>query len=162
LNPRMLIAHALASICSTSTPGAIRRTSGMFEAPDLRISSCVMTNIAEAACESFCSFLDTEVTVILGAWPAASRIRTDNSTKPMANFPALQDTPQRAVLRHPSLTKFLPTRGSRFRRPQFRESGIAAVRRIAGHSTSSQQDSRSCTTCRETELDLAVLQQNFP
>src|ERR1700691_1822000 len=42
----------------------MRSKSGIFVAPDRRISSCVITKIAAAACDSFCSFLETEVTWI--------------------------------------------------------------------------------------------------
>src|SRR5580658_4844224 len=43
-------------------PGTIRRRSGIFVAPEPAISSAVITNIAEATRESFCSFFETEVT----------------------------------------------------------------------------------------------------
>ena len=61
-NPRTLIAQVFALICATFTPGTIRSRSGMFVAPERRISSFVITKIAAATRDSFCSFFDTEVT----------------------------------------------------------------------------------------------------
>jgi hypothetical protein len=40
----------------------MRNKSGIFVAPDLWMSSCVITNAAAAVRDSFCSFLDTDVT----------------------------------------------------------------------------------------------------
>ncbi len=51
LNPRTLIAHALASICSTLTPGAMRSRSGMLVAPERRMSSELITKTAAAVCD---------------------------------------------------------------------------------------------------------------
>src|SRR5436853_6717212 len=42
----------------------MRNRSGMFVAPELWISALVMTKIAAGTWDSFCSFLDTEVTWI--------------------------------------------------------------------------------------------------
>jgi len=61
-NPRIEMAQVVAVICATFTPGTIRSKSGMFSAPELRISSAPMTNTAEAVCESFSSVRETEVT----------------------------------------------------------------------------------------------------
>jgi hypothetical protein len=58
----MLIAHALASIWTTLTPGTMRSRSGMLVAPDRRISSRFRTKTAAAARDSLCSFFETEVT----------------------------------------------------------------------------------------------------
>jgi hypothetical protein len=62
LKPRELISHVFPLICATSSPGTMRRTSGMFVAPEVRISSRVMTKIADAIRDNFCSFFETEVT----------------------------------------------------------------------------------------------------
>src|SRR6266571_957464 len=56
------MAQVLALIWATSTPGTIRSRSGRFVAPERPISSWVMTNIAVATCDIFCSFFETEVT----------------------------------------------------------------------------------------------------
>src|ERR1700744_2697577 len=56
------MAHVFALICATSTPGTIRNKSGIFVAPERRMSSCVITKTAEAMRESFCSVFDTDVT----------------------------------------------------------------------------------------------------
>src|SRR6202158_2995593 len=42
----------------------MRNKSGIFVAPERWMSSCVMTKIAAAACDIFCSFLETDVTSI--------------------------------------------------------------------------------------------------
>src|ERR1035441_3382813 len=61
----MLTAHWLESICATSTPGAIRRTSGMLVAPERRMSSWLITKTAAPVLDSVCSFFETEVTSML-------------------------------------------------------------------------------------------------
>jgi hypothetical protein len=40
----------------------MRNKSGIFVAPDLWMSSCVITNTAAAVRDNFCPFFDTEVT----------------------------------------------------------------------------------------------------
>src|SRR5580704_6319603 len=40
----------------------MRNRSGMFKAPELRMSSWVITKIAAATCDNFCSFFEAEVT----------------------------------------------------------------------------------------------------
>ena len=63
LNPRMLMAQAFESTRATSTPGAMRRRSGMFIMPDRRISSCVITKTAAPALErAWSASSETEVT----------------------------------------------------------------------------------------------------
>src|SRR6266571_4106759 len=56
------MAQVLPLICATSNPGTIRSKSGTFVAPERQISSWVMTKMAAAVLESFCSFFETEVT----------------------------------------------------------------------------------------------------
>ena len=72
LSPRALMAHVLASICATSSPGTMRSRSGMLVAPERAMSAAVMTNIAEAVRDIFCSVLDTEVTLV---FMRSSRLR---------------------------------------------------------------------------------------
>src|ERR1700733_2866753 len=72
----MLMAQRFASTRATSTPGAKRRRSGIFVAPDRRMSSCVITKIAAPVFESFCSFLETEVTCM---FIRSSRLAWDRS-----------------------------------------------------------------------------------
>src|SRR3989440_967020 len=62
LNPRALMAHWRESTCATWRLVARRRTSGRLEAPERRMSSCVMTWMAEAACASLSGRFETEVT----------------------------------------------------------------------------------------------------
>src|SRR6266852_734905 len=62
LKPRADIAHVLPLICATSNPGTMSNRSGMFVAPERRMSPWVMTKIAAATWDIFCSFLETEVT----------------------------------------------------------------------------------------------------
>src|SRR6266511_3790935 len=62
LNPRALIAHWRESTCATCRLVARRRASGRLEAPERRMSSCVMTWMAEAACDSLSGRFETEVT----------------------------------------------------------------------------------------------------
>ena len=62
LKPRMLMAHLLELIWATSTPGTMRSKSGTLFAPERTMSSLVMTKIAAAVLEIFCSFFETEVT----------------------------------------------------------------------------------------------------
>jgi hypothetical protein len=57
------MAHVLGSIGATSAPGTMRNRSGMLVAPERAMSAAVMTNIAEAVRDIFCSVLDTEVTL---------------------------------------------------------------------------------------------------
>ena len=64
LSPRALMAHVLASICATSNPGTMRSRSGILVAPERAMSAAVITNIAEAVRDIFCSVLDTEVTLV--------------------------------------------------------------------------------------------------
>jgi hypothetical protein len=63
-SPRALIAQLFALICATSSPGTIRNKSGMFVAPDRRMSSCVITNTATAVRDNVCSLFETDVTSI--------------------------------------------------------------------------------------------------
>jgi hypothetical protein len=62
LNPRTLTAHVLALIRATSSPGTILSRSGILVAPERRMASGVITKTADAACESFCSVFETDVT----------------------------------------------------------------------------------------------------
>src|SRR3989454_9564468 len=62
LNPRALIAHWRESTCATSRFEAKRNASGRLVAPERRMSSWVITWIAEAACDSFSGRLETDVT----------------------------------------------------------------------------------------------------
>ena len=64
LNPRALMAQVLALICATSSPGTMRSKSGILVAPERRMSSWVITKIAAATCDNFCSFFETEVTSV--------------------------------------------------------------------------------------------------
>src|SRR3569833_43074 len=64
LNPRMLIAHELALICATLTPGTTRRRSGILLVPERRISSSEITKIAAPVLETDSSLRETEVTRI--------------------------------------------------------------------------------------------------
>src|SRR5580704_7114043 len=70
-NPRIATDQWFPSICATSTPGAIRSASGMLVAPDLRMSSCVITKIAAGVCRTFCGSFETVVTWTL---PSSSRL----------------------------------------------------------------------------------------
>src|SRR5450631_628448 len=95
LKPRAETAQLLALICDTSSPGTIRNRSGIFLAPERWISSCVMTKIAAAACDNFCSFLETEVTSIFirssmlrsvrsagFCWDQAGTVKHNDNTRP--------------------------------------------------------------------------------
>src|ERR1700678_3422222 len=77
----MVTAQVLLSICATSTPGTMRRTSGMLVAPDRRISSWLITKTEAAVRASFCSFLETEVT---GVFSNCSRLASANPDCPQA------------------------------------------------------------------------------
>jgi hypothetical protein len=55
------MAQVFALIWATSIPGTIRNRSGMFRAPDRRMSSDVMTKIAAGVRDSFSAFFETEV-----------------------------------------------------------------------------------------------------
>src|ERR1035438_2667445 len=57
------MAQALASICSTSTPGAMRSRSGMLVAPERRMSSRLITKTAAAVRERLFSLFETDVTL---------------------------------------------------------------------------------------------------
>ena len=57
------MAQVLALICATSTPGTMRSKSGILVAPERRMSSAVITKMAEAVRESVCDVLETEVTL---------------------------------------------------------------------------------------------------
>src|SRR5580658_27474 len=72
----MLMAHVLALICATSSPGTMRNKSGILVAPDRRMSSGVMTKTAEAVRESGCSVFATEVTRI---FIKSSRLASERS-----------------------------------------------------------------------------------
>jgi len=61
LSPRAVTAQALALICATSMPGAMRKASGIVCAPMRRMSSPVMIKTAAAAWETVCGFLETDV-----------------------------------------------------------------------------------------------------
>ena len=52
VNPRALMAHWLVSTWATCRFDASRNASGRLVAPERRISSCVMTWMAEAASDS--------------------------------------------------------------------------------------------------------------
>src|ERR1700682_1500618 len=56
------MAHPLAVTCATFRPGTMRSTSGMFVAPDRRISSAHIPPLAAGTLDSGCSFFETEVT----------------------------------------------------------------------------------------------------
>src|SRR2546422_4948629 len=62
LNPRALIAHWRESTCATSRFEAKRNASGSLVAPERRMSSWVITWVAEDACDSFSGRLETDVT----------------------------------------------------------------------------------------------------
>src|ERR1039458_3798857 len=57
------MAQALASICSTSTPGAMRSRSGMLVALERRMSSRLITKTAAAVRARLCSLFETDVTL---------------------------------------------------------------------------------------------------
>ena len=56
------MAQVFESSRATSTPGTMRRRSGMFIMPERRMSSCVITKTAAPALERAWSFFETEVT----------------------------------------------------------------------------------------------------
>src|SRR6267378_3023333 len=62
LKPRALMAHWRESTCATCKLEASRSTSGRLDAPDRRMSSCVITWIAEAVCDRRSGRFETEVT----------------------------------------------------------------------------------------------------
>src|SRR5207237_3221401 len=62
LNPRALMAHWRESICATCRFAARRSASARLEAPERRMSSWVITWIAEAVCDKRSGRFDTEVT----------------------------------------------------------------------------------------------------
>src|SRR6266487_1550940 len=62
LKPRAPMAHWRESTCATCKLVARRRISGRLDAPERRMSSCVITWIAEAVCDSCSGRLETEVT----------------------------------------------------------------------------------------------------
>src|SRR2546429_3630425 len=62
LKPRALMAHWRESICATCRFAARRSASARLAAPERRMSSCVITWIAEAVCDSRSGRFDTEVT----------------------------------------------------------------------------------------------------
>ena len=76
LNPRALMAHSRESTCATWRLEARRRASGRLVAPDRRISSWVITWIAEAAWESGSARRDTEVTTTFISSSTLSFLRT--------------------------------------------------------------------------------------
>src|SRR5207237_14591 len=95
LNPRALMAHWRESICATCRFAARRSASARLEAPERRMSSWVITWIAEAVCDKRSGRFDTEVTCRFincsmlnffrasadrlesGRWPAESVCCTD-------------------------------------------------------------------------------------
>src|SRR6266508_2320215 len=62
LNPRALIAHWRESTCATCRLVARRNASGRLDAPERRMSSRVITWIAEAVCDNRSARFETEVT----------------------------------------------------------------------------------------------------
>src|SRR6266540_4338570 len=62
LNPRALMAHWRESTCATCRLPARRSASGRLDAPERRMSSRVITWIAEAVCASRSARFETEVT----------------------------------------------------------------------------------------------------
>src|SRR2546429_2803729 len=62
LNPRALMAHWRESICATCRFAARRSASARLEAPERRMSSWVITWIAEAVCDKRSGRFDTDVT----------------------------------------------------------------------------------------------------
>src|SRR5580693_6064842 len=56
------MAQVLPLISPTSSPGTMRNKSSIFVAPDRRMSSWVITNIAAATRDSFCPFFEADVT----------------------------------------------------------------------------------------------------
>src|SRR5438093_913723 len=62
LKPRALMAHWRESICATCRFAARRSASARLAAPERRMSSCVITWIAEAVCDSRSGRFDTDVT----------------------------------------------------------------------------------------------------
>src|SRR5438876_7342623 len=62
LKPRAPMAHWRESTCATCKLVARRRASGRLDAPERRMSSCVITWIAEAVCDSRSGRFETEVT----------------------------------------------------------------------------------------------------
>jgi hypothetical protein len=98
-NPRTLMAHVLASICATSTPGTMRSTSGMVVAPERAMSAAVMTKMAEAARDIFCAVLDTELTLVFMRSSRLRLVRSEgiacgqagrNRKNSIANWPNLR------------------------------------------------------------------------
>ena|SRR2546427_6872074 len=75
LKPRALTAHWLESSRAASIPGTSRRASGMLKAPERRMSSSVMTEIAAGDCDSFSEWRATLVTSI------PSRVSMGSSVK---------------------------------------------------------------------------------
>src|SRR6266545_3537057 len=62
LNPRALMAHWRESTCATCRLPARRNASGRLDAPERRMSSRVITWIAEAVCDNRSARFETEVT----------------------------------------------------------------------------------------------------
>ena len=87
LIPLIEMAHLLASIWATSTPGAMRRASGMLRTPERRISSPVITNAAAGASTSLSSVLDTEVTSICMSSSSLSSVRLELRGSAQAGVP---------------------------------------------------------------------------
>src|SRR5438445_7766966 len=62
LTLRAVLAHWRVAACATSEMGARRSASGRLDAPERRMSSCVITWIAEAVCDSRSGRFETDVT----------------------------------------------------------------------------------------------------
>src|SRR2546422_3032490 len=62
LKPRALMAHWRESTCATCRLEARRRASARLDAPERRMSCCVITWIAEAVCDNRSGRFETEVT----------------------------------------------------------------------------------------------------
>ena len=77
LKPRIETAHLLASMRATSTPGTIRRTSGMLVAPERRMSSAPMTKAAAAVSASGRVCRLTELTSTTSTFISSSRLSSE-------------------------------------------------------------------------------------
>ena len=73
MNPRTPTAQLLELTVPTKTPGIIRSRSGMFVAPNRRMSSWVRTEMAAGVCQISSGCLDC---VVISTSPNSSRLRS--------------------------------------------------------------------------------------
>jgi hypothetical protein len=104
LNPRALIAQSCEFLRATSRLLASRSASGMLVAPERRMSSPVMTCIADAARASFSGRRDTDITSISISSSRLMRLSNsgDNASSDRAAAGAVIDSSAIAVARTPA------------------------------------------------------------